>query len=157
MRKIIIAAIIILVTNNVNAQPGMPKELTCTEEAFNVSFSLGTKWKLSAPKMGPVEAIRREPDYIPAWSLKHNDVTPETLLLPLAEKPLNVETFRYAVNRQNYAPLFYYNSFGTVDKLNVLFFSSPQGVSQSTLRSMMHFAAQGLLRERPSFHHSLLR
>ena len=109
-------AVIILVTAKVNAQTGMPQQLTCTERAFNFSFSLGTKWKLSAPKMGPVEVTRDLPDYIPAWSLKHNDVMPQTYLLPLVEKPFNVEALSYPVNQQNYAPLSYYNSFGVMDK-----------------------------------------
>jgi hypothetical protein len=116
MKKILVTAVIILVTANVNAQTGMPKELTCTEEAFNVSFSLGTKWKLSAPKMGPVEVTNSGPDYIPAWSLKQNNVTPETHLLPLVEKPFSAEALSYPINQQNYAPLFYYNSFSRMDK-----------------------------------------
>jgi len=115
MKKILVTAVIILVTANVNAQTGMPKELTCTEEAFNFSFSLGTKWKLSAPKMGPVEVTGSEPDYIPAWSLKHYNVTPETHSLPLVQKPLNVEALSYPVNQQNFAPLFYHNSFSLMD------------------------------------------
>ncbi len=116
MKKILVTAVIILVAANVNAQTGMPKELTCTEEAFNFSFSLGTKWKLSAPKMGPVEVTGSGPDYMPAWSLKHNDAAPETHLLPLVEKPLNVEALSYPVNQQNYVPLSYYNSFSVMDK-----------------------------------------
>jgi len=115
MKKILVAAAIILVTASVNAQTGMPRELTCTEEAFNFSFSLGTKWKLSTPKMGPVDVTSNEADYIPAWSLKHNYVTPETYL-PLAEKPLNVEALSYPVYQQNYAALSYYNSFSVIDK-----------------------------------------
>jgi hypothetical protein len=120
MKKILVTAVIILVTANVNAQTGMPKELTCTEEAFNFSFSLGTKWKLSAPKMGPVEAMSSGPDYIPAWCLKHNNVTSETYLLLLVEKPLNVEALSYPINLQNYAPLSYYNNFSVTDKLKYL-------------------------------------
>ena len=116
MKKILVTAVIILVTASVNAQTGMPQELTCTERAFNFSFSIGTKWRFSAPKMGPVEVRRDGLDYIPAWSLKHNNVTPETHLLPLVEKPLNVEAIIYPVNQQNYAPLSYYNSFSVMDK-----------------------------------------
>ena len=116
MKKIYVFAVIILATANVNAQPGMPKELTCTEEAFNFSFSLGTKWKLGAPKMGPVDITKNELDYIPAWYLKHYNVTPETHFLFLVEKPLNVEALSYPINQQNYAPLSYYNSFSVMDK-----------------------------------------
>jgi hypothetical protein len=39
MKKIFIAAIIILFAAGVKAQIEMPRELTCTEEAFNFSFS----------------------------------------------------------------------------------------------------------------------
>ena len=116
MKKILFTAIIILFTAHVYAQTGMPKELTCTEEAFNFSISLGTKWKFSAPKMGPVEVTNNGPGYIPAWSLKYTNATPETLLLPLVEKPLNVEALSYLINQQNYAPLSYYNSFSIMDK-----------------------------------------
>lgn len=116
MKKILVTAVIILVTANVNAQTGMPKELTCTEEAFNFSFSLGTKWKLNAPKMGPVDVTNSGPDYIPAWALKYNNVTPETHLLPLVEKPFNVEALSSPATQQNYAPLSYYNSFNVIDK-----------------------------------------
>lgn len=116
MKKIFLTAAIILVTANVYAQTGMPRELTCTEEAFNFSFSLGTKWKFSAPKMGPVEVTNSEADYSPAWSLKYSNVVPENPLFPLVEKSLNVEALSYPVNQQNYAPLFYYNSFSLMDK-----------------------------------------
>jgi hypothetical protein len=116
MKKILVTTVIILVTANVNAQTGMPQELTCTERVFNFSFSIGTKWRFSAPKMGPVEVARDAPDYIPAWSLKHTNVTPETHLLPLVEKLLNVEALSYPIDQQNYAPLFYYNSFSLIDK-----------------------------------------
>jgi hypothetical protein len=116
MKKILVTAVIILVTANVNAQTGMPKQLTCTEEAFNFSFSLGTKWKLIAPKMGPVDVTSYETDYISAWSLKQHDVTSETPLLPLVEKPLRVEAFNYLVNQQNYATLSYNNSFNVMGK-----------------------------------------
>jgi hypothetical protein len=116
MKKILVTAVIILVTANVNAQTGMPKELTCTEEAFNFSFSLGTKWKFSAPKMGPAEVTSYETDYIPGWSLKHNNVTSETGLLPLVEKPLNVEALSYPFNQQNCATLPYYNGFSVMGK-----------------------------------------
>jgi hypothetical protein len=112
MKKILVTAVIILVTAHVNAQTGMPQALTCTERAFNFSFSVGTKWKLVAPKMGPVEVTRSGPDCIPAWSLKLNNLMPETHLLPVVEKPFNVAALGYPVNRQNYVPLFYFNNFG---------------------------------------------
>jgi hypothetical protein len=102
MKKVLLIAIIILYAAGVYAQVGMPKELTCTERAFNFSFSLGTKWKISTPKMGPAEVTREELDYIPAWSLKHNEVTPET--------------FGHPINQQNYATLSYYNIFRVTDK-----------------------------------------
>jgi hypothetical protein len=116
MKKILVTLVIILVAANVNAQTGMPKELTCTEEAFNFSFSLGTKWQLSAPKMGPVDFTRNQVDYIPAWYLKHNNVTPSTHLLPLAVQPLNVEAIIYPVNQQIFVPVSYYNSFNGMDR-----------------------------------------
>ena len=117
MKKILVTIVnFILVAANVKAQTGMPKELTCTEEAFNFSVSLGTKWKFTAPKMGPVEVTNSGPGYIPAWYLKYNNATPETYLLPFVEEPSNVEGLIYPADRQNYAPLFYYNSFNVTAK-----------------------------------------
>ena len=77
MKNIYITALVILSAASVNAQV-MPQELTCTEKAFNFSFSLGTKWKVITPKMGPVEVTSYEPDLIPDWSSKLNDVRPKT-------------------------------------------------------------------------------
>jgi len=116
MKKILVTAIIILFTASVNAQAGMPKEMACTEEAFNFSFSLGTKWKLSTSKMGPVDAIRNDPDYIPSWCLKVKDVKTETYSSPLFSIPFNAEAKGYAINQQNNAPLFYHNSFRMMNK-----------------------------------------
>ena len=78
MKKLLITASILLLTVNLNAQVGMPRELTCTEEAFTFSASLGSGWKFTTPKMGPVETIENNPYIILSWSLKTKD---ETLLL----------------------------------------------------------------------------
>ena len=129
MKKVLLAAMIILYAAGGYAQIGMPKELTCTERALNFSFSLGTKWKISTPKMGPAEVTREEPDYFPFWSLKHNEVTPEAYLLSLFEMPFNVETIGHSINQKNYTALSYHNSFRVMDKPRYLFpginFSSP--------------------------------
>ena len=106
MKKIFLTAAIILVTANVYAQTGMPRELTCTEEAFNFSFSLGTKWKISTPKMGPAEVTSEELDYFPVWYLKHNEVATETI--------------QYPVIPQNYTARSYYNIFRVTDKRQYL-------------------------------------
>jgi hypothetical protein len=110
MKKILVPAIISLFTASVNAQTAVPNELNCTERAFNFSFSLGSKWKLSTPKMGPAEVTREELDYFPAWVLKHNDVAPDT------QMPFNVKALGYTTNQQNYTMLFYQNSFSVKDK-----------------------------------------
>jgi len=102
MKRILITAIIILFAVGVKAQAGMPKELTCTEEAFNFSFSLGSKWKLSIPKMGPAEFLRSDPEYTPLWRLNIKDVTPQNQLLPKTE--------------QNNLSLFHYPGFGVLNK-----------------------------------------
>jgi hypothetical protein len=52
---------------NARAQTGVPQELTCTERAFNLSFSLGSKWKLTSPKMGPVESREYVPGNNMLW------------------------------------------------------------------------------------------
>ena len=121
MKRIILIAVIILFTAHVNAQTGMPRELTCTEEAFNFSFSLGTKWKLSAPKMGPVEITGSWSDYIPGWSLKPDNATTETRWLPSVKKPVNVEASNHSVTQQNYASLFYYRCLSVMDQPAYLF------------------------------------
>ena len=102
MKKVLLTAMIILYAAGVYAQGAMPKELTCTERAFNFSFSLGTKWKISTPKMGPAEVTREELDYFPGWYLKSNEVM--------------TETFGHPINLQNYSTLYNYNIFKVTDK-----------------------------------------
>jgi len=116
MKKIFITAIIILVSAGVYAQAGMPKELTCTEEAFNFSVSLGTKWKFSAPKMGPVDIVGNEPDYIPSLALRINNIAPKTHFSPLFAMPLNTENVDYPTNQQASTLLAYRNSFNVMYK-----------------------------------------
>ena len=102
MKKVLLTAMIILFTSGVYAQIEMPKELTCTERAFNFSFSLGTKWKISTPKMGPAEVTREELDYFPVWYLKSNEVATKTI--------------EYPIIPQNYTARSYYNIFKVTDK-----------------------------------------
>ena len=87
MKNLIVSVVFILFITNVKAQDmgtDMPKELTCTERAFNFSFSVGEKLKLSTPKMGPVEAAGYQTDYTPAWALKANAIKPEKYLPSLS-------------------------------------------------------------------------
>jgi len=102
MKRILITAIMISFAVGVKAQAGMPKELTCTEETFNFSFSLGSKWKLSPPKMGPAEFLRSDPEYIPLWRLNIKDVPPQN--------PFLTKT------RQNNALLFHYSGLNLPNK-----------------------------------------
>ena len=76
MKKVVISVAMMLFGFGVQAQSGTPKELTCTERAFNFSFSFGSKWKFSAPKMGPVEA--KGLTYDPLWRLKVLDTVERT-------------------------------------------------------------------------------
>jgi len=92
----------VLFATGVHAQTGMPQELTCTERAFNFSFSVGNKWKFVEPKMGPLEASTYQSDDIPALSLKINNITPENYLLPAA---------KMAVPQQSYVTPSYISSF----------------------------------------------
>jgi hypothetical protein len=115
MKKILVTALTILFTAGVYAQTSAPNELTCTERAFNFTFSLGSKWKITTPKMGPAEVTREELDYFPAWTLKHNEVTAGT------QMPLNVNPLLYSSNQQNYTSVSYYNSFNLIDKSIYLF------------------------------------
>src|ERR1700744_2761978 len=86
MKRLLVLSIIILFTLCVRAQTGMPKELTCTETAFNFSFSVGSGWKLTAPKMGPVEIQGNDADYNSLWRLKVKEVTAQTSSLPFLIK-----------------------------------------------------------------------
>jgi hypothetical protein len=106
MKNVLLTAIIILYAAGVYAQIEMPKELTCTERAFNFSFSLGTKWKIGTPKMGPAEVKSEELDYFPVWSLKPHGVKPETHLLSLFEMPVNAESRGYPIHQPNYTTFF---------------------------------------------------
>ncbi len=116
MKTALVTAITLLAAAGVNAQPGMPQVLSCTEQAFNFSVSLGTNWKFSTPKMGPVEAAGYQTDYAPAWSFKLNQAAPKTNLLPLFRAPYNAMGLSYPIGRQNYGPLFYPNRFSMGDK-----------------------------------------
>jgi hypothetical protein len=102
MKRILITAVIISFAVCVKAQAGMPKELTCTEEAFNFSFSLGSKWKLSTPKMGPAEFLRYDPEYTPLLHLNIKDLPPQSTL---ASK-----------TQQSNAPLFHYSGLNLLNK-----------------------------------------
>ena len=77
MKLVFTIAIIVLLNPAARAQTGMPQSLSCTETAFNFSFSLGTKWKFSAPKMGPVD-IRNRDYAVTALDLKIRTMKPDT-------------------------------------------------------------------------------
>ena len=102
MKRILVIAIMSSFAVGVKAQGSAPKELTCTEEAFNFSFSLGSKWKLSPPKMGPAEFLRNDPEYTPLWRLNIKDVPPQNYLLPKTQ--------------QNNGSLFHYSSLNLPNK-----------------------------------------
>src|ERR1700744_527444 len=100
MKNLILTAALILLFISVKAQSteiGAPKELTCTEKAFNFSFAVGQKLKLSSAKMGPLEAASYETDYIPAWALKAKAIKPEkysaALLTPNGVKTNNTSKY----------------------------------------------------------------
>ncbi|HEX4373469.1 MAG TPA: hypothetical protein VHZ50_09235, partial [Puia sp.] len=78
MKKLFITGIMLLLTISLYAQVGMPRELSCTEEAFTFSTSLGAKWKISTPRMGPVETMENSPYDIQSWSIKATNKMPET-------------------------------------------------------------------------------
>jgi hypothetical protein len=71
--------------------------------------------------MGPVDVITDEPGYIPAGYLKISNVTFEMHSLPLSGKVFNPGNSGYAVNQQDYVPLFYSNSLKMTDTPNYLF------------------------------------
>jgi hypothetical protein len=78
MKKLFITGIMLLLSISLYAQVGMPRELSCTEEAFTFSTSLGAKWKISTPRMGPVETMENSPYDIQSWSIKATNKMPET-------------------------------------------------------------------------------
>jgi len=83
MKLVFTIAIIVLLNAAARAQTGMPQSLSCTETAFNFSFSLGTKWKFSAPKMGPVDV--RNWDYdMPVLDLKIRTMKTDTNSVPVS-------------------------------------------------------------------------
>jgi hypothetical protein len=76
MKRLLSIALMILFAVSAKAQTGIPQSLSCTETAFNFSFSLGTKWKFSAPKIGPVNVGSYQPDFIPGLSAKIITIKP---------------------------------------------------------------------------------
>jgi len=89
-----------------NAQTGMPQSLSCTETAFNFSFSLGNKWKFVAPKMGPVE-IRKTTGDLPSWAFRPIEAKPETHLWVLPIK----YSFRTKDKQQYLLPPLKFDAF----------------------------------------------
>jgi hypothetical protein len=94
MKRLLVLGTIILFALSVHAQTGMPQELTCTERAFNFSFGLGSGWKLTAPKMGPVEVQNEGLGYGPTWLLKPGTDTTQTYLLPISTKPIAARRYQ---------------------------------------------------------------
>lgn len=65
MKKIMLTMLALLLANGVSAQVGgTPRELTCTEEAFNFKIGIKPGWHFSAPSMGPSGLPKGTPDYI---------------------------------------------------------------------------------------------
>ena len=139
MKKMLITAIIVLLIAGAKAQPGMPKQLTCTEEAFNFSFNLGSKWKIGAPKMGPAEFVNSEPDYVPALSFKIKDAQPDAYLPALFVLPFNAAVPGYAINQQNYAPLPPSFNIGPFNAKNSIYFELTQ-----PLRTFLNQTTDGI-------------
>jgi hypothetical protein len=123
MKKIFIAVIIILFAGSASAQTAAPKELTCTEEAFNFNISLGSKWRLSTPKMGPPEIIKDDPGFIPGWSFKVSHGASEPAAQSLFKKMLNTGNSLYT--KQNYISVSSPYSLKIADKLKNLFPARP--------------------------------
>jgi len=103
MKNLLLPIVIILVAITARAQDtGMPKELTCTERAFNFSVGIGTGWKFTIPKMGPVEAPKSfDMGNNPAWGTKVNPTTYET--------GLTESYWSNIVHLQNDASAVYFN------------------------------------------------
>ena len=122
MKKLLITLMIALFAISVNAQVGgMPRELTCTEEAFTFSASLGTKWKFSAPKMGPVETQKYDPDFIAARAFKTADVTSETRLPIVFERSLNKDNLYRGDSLQKNMQLLLPNNYSFINGFNYFF------------------------------------
>jgi len=118
MKNLLVFVFVVLFTANLKAQDtgtGAPKELTCTEKAFNFSFSVGQKLKISAAKMGPLEAASYQTDYMPAWALKVNAVKAEQAS-PSASLPVN--SFKVSNNNKNLFPSVDFSQSGFYPPLN---------------------------------------
>ncbi len=96
MKSILATAIFLLFAAGIHAQTGMPQSLSCTETAFNFSFSLGTKWKFSMPKMGP-EDIRKMDNEVPAWAFKMKAAKLDTTKLPVLNLKNYMQKFTLSI------------------------------------------------------------
>lgn len=121
MKKVFTTAIIASFAISVNAQIEMPKELTCTEEAFNFSVSLGTRLKLGTPKMSPAEITRTPPGYNPSWSSKNYSTTPEEDLPLFFDRSSAANSPGYTFNLQNDGSLFSPDRIRFIDKLRAIY------------------------------------
>jgi hypothetical protein len=86
MKTIFLAIFFTLWISGIHAQTGMPQELTCTERAFNFTFSLGSNWKFTGAKMGPVESNYYVPENFLNYRLKIKNPAPENYTLSEAQK-----------------------------------------------------------------------
>lgn len=92
MKKLFLSAIVLLLAASVQAQVGgTPRQLTCTEEAFNFKVGIKSGWHFSQVSMGPSGL----PQNIPLRSF--SEVMPATPSLS-AENILMLTSSRNTVN-----------------------------------------------------------
>ncbi|OKS84930.1 hypothetical protein RG47T_0368 [Mucilaginibacter polytrichastri] len=107
----------LVLAGSANAQVGgMPRELTCTEEAFNFKVSIKSGWHFGQVSMGPSGLPKNTPDYLtvrsfneklPQTHLPDNNLSTTPLqrkIIPLMPNNLMLPSF----NKLNY--IFPYNS-----------------------------------------------
>jgi hypothetical protein len=96
MKKILLAAFLLLLADGVKAQVGgTPRELTCTEEAFTFKANIGSGWHFS---MGPPETAKIVTAYAPALAFKSIEETPKSSSLSIANTFIT-ESSRPITNR----------------------------------------------------------
>ena len=129
MKKILLTAFVLLLAAGVKAQVGgEPRQLTCTEEAFNFKVNIKSGWHLSQVSMGPSGLPKNTPDYIPVRSFNEpaskdqpypfnlaalratvNLRLPDSLILPNPGK-LELDKLNYLPYSNNFRSISNYNS-----------------------------------------------
>jgi hypothetical protein len=117
MKNLLLTALVSLLVVSANAQTGAPKELTCTEEAFTFSTSIGSGWHFSKPLMGPADGIKSRPVYTDQLPFTAGELLLQIQESPKAALPFIAINAEPAANSYKLDRIYHPFKFQLTDKL----------------------------------------